>query len=86
MARADSSPNVDGGGNVICIQDGQANGAMGLNIGTTLNASHEQPISVYAVDCRNLELKEGVSGTLQAKENGGHSLNYQNPVLVRPPE
>ena len=36
-----------------------------------------------AVDCRNLELKEDVSGTLQAKENGGYSLNYQNPVMLK---
>jgi site-specific DNA-cytosine methylase len=35
-----------------------------------------------AVDCRNLVLNEEVSGTLQAKENGSYSLNYQNPVLV----
>ena len=35
---------------------------------------------VYAADCRNMRLTEEVSGTLQAKENGGYSLNYQNPV------
>lgn len=35
----------------------------------------------YAADCRNLVLNEEVSGTLQAKSNGGQSLNYQNPVL-----
>ena len=34
-----------------------------------------------AVDCRNLSANDKVSGTLQAKENGGHSLNYQNPVV-----
>ena len=86
-ARADSSPCVDSGQNVVCMQDGQSNGTIAEDgTSTTLNASHEQPISVYAVDCRNLELREGVSGTLQAKENGDHSLNYQNPVLVRHPE
>ena len=36
---------------------------------------------VYAADCRNMRLTEEVSGTLQAKENGGYSLNYQNPVV-----
>lgn len=38
-------------------------------------------VVVYAADCRNLRLTKEVSGTLQAKENGGYSLNYQNPVV-----
>lgn len=42
-----------------------------------------KPAHAQAVDCRNLELKEDVSGTLQAKENGGYSLNYQNPVMLK---
>lgn len=41
---------------------------------------------VYAADCRNLRLTEEVSGTLQAKENGGYSLNYQNPVVYQNPK
>lgn len=40
-------------------------------------------VEVYAADCRNLRLNEEVSGTLQAKENGGYSLNYQNPVVYQ---
>ena len=43
-------------------------------------------VVVYAADCRNLRLTEEVSGTLQAKENGGYSLNYQNPVVYRCPK
>ena len=35
----------------------------------------------YAADCRNLDLNEELSGTLQAKNQGGHSLNYINPVV-----
>lgn len=35
---------------------------------------------VAAVDCRNLNESESVSGTLQSKNNGGYSLNYTNPV------
>jgi DNA (cytosine-5)-methyltransferase 1 len=35
-----------------------------------------------AVDVRNFRLQGGVSGTLQAKENGSYSLNYTNPVMV----
>jgi len=36
--------------------------------------------TVAAVDCRNHRETGEVSGTLQAKENGSYSLNYQNPV------
>lgn len=43
-------------------------------------------VVVYAADCRNLRLNEEVSGTLQAKENGGYSLNYQNPVVYQNPK
>lgn len=35
---------------------------------------------VQAIDCRNHRISD-VSGTLQAKENGGQSLNYINPVM-----
>lgn len=35
-----------------------------------------------AVDCRNNRVVGNVSGCIQAKPNGGYSLNYQNPVLV----
>ena len=35
---------------------------------------------VAAVDCRNLRETQELSGTLQAKESGGYSLNSQNPV------
>lgn len=41
---------------------------------------------VYAADCRNLRLTKEVSGTLQAKANGGYSLNYQNPVVYQNPK
>ena len=37
----------------------------------------------YAIDCRNLKAIKEVSGTLQAKESGGYSLNYQNPVAYK---
>lgn len=38
--------------------------------------------SATAIDFRNLELKGSVSGTLQAKSNGGYSLNYMTVVLT----
>lgn len=46
----------------------------------TLNTV-DRPAVVYSADCRNMRLNEEISGTLQAKGNGGYSLNYQNPVV-----
>ena len=37
--------------------------------------------NVVALDCRNLNANIEISGTLQAKTNGGQSLNFQNPVV-----
>lgn len=36
----------------------------------------------YAIDCRNSRLSQ-ISMTLQAKNQGGYSLNYQNPIVVK---
>ena len=33
-----------------------------------------------AFEVRNMKGNEELSGTLQAKSNGGYSLNYQNPI------
>jgi len=38
--------------------------------------------TVVAVDVRNLNETEELSGTLQSKNSGGYSLNYQNPVRI----
>ncbi|MDF2873349.1 MAG: hhaIM 2 [Sporomusa sp.] len=38
--------------------------------------------AVATVDCRNLYENPELSGTLQSKSGGGHSLNYQNPVRI----
>lgn len=40
--------------------------------------------NVVAIDCRNLNANIEISGTLQAKTNGGQSLNFQNPVVYEP--
>lgn len=37
---------------------------------------------IATLDCRNMTVNDDLSGTLQAKGNGGHSLNYQNPILL----
>lgn len=41
-----------------------------------------QCIDIKAVDVRNINETEELSGTLQSKNNGGYSLNYQNPVRI----
>lgn len=38
---------------------------------------------VESIDCRNHKSNGNLSGTIQAKENGGFSLNYINPVAIK---
>lgn len=38
--------------------------------------------AVATMDCQNLCENKELSGTLQSKDNGGYSLNYQNPVRI----
>lgn len=45
----------------------------------TLNTI-DRPAVAFALDCRNMTANAELSGTLQAKSNGGQSLNYINPV------
>lgn len=45
----------------------------------TLNTI-ERPAVAFALDCCNMTVNEELSATLQAKDNGGQSLNYINPV------
>lgn len=45
----------------------------------TLNTIN-RPAVAFALDCRNMTVNEELSATLQAKDNGGQSLNYINPV------
>lgn len=47
-------------------------------VSPTLNTQDRHAV---AVDCRNLRGSVELSGTLQAKNQDGHSLNYQNPVV-----
>lgn len=66
----------------IVMVTGQAGAEITQDASTTLNCNHEQPIIVTGVDCRNMYENEELSATLQAKENGGQSINYINPVRV----
>lgn len=45
----------------------------------TLNTI-DRPAVAFALDCRNMTANEELSATLQAKGNGGQSLNCINPV------
>lgn len=45
----------------------------------TLNTI-DRPAVAFALDCRNMTANEELSAALQAKDNGGQSLNYINPV------
>lgn len=45
----------------------------------TLNTI-DRPAVAFALDCRNMAANEELSATLQAKSNGGQSLNHINPV------
>ena len=63
----------DGGGKGPLVQD---------NKSATLSCNNDQTLfQPKAVDCRNMAVNEELSGTLQAKANGGHSLNYINPIV-----
>lgn len=74
-ARADSSPCVDRGQNVVCMQDGQAHDAIEEELSTTLNASHEQPIAVCFGDCG---LRKGSDECDYAKYSAEHgSATYE---------
>lgn len=74
------------GGNqkpTVCyaLQTAQANrNGLGAREGQayTMNCANDQAVC-YSVDCRNFNMTEK-HGTLQAKENGGHSLNYSGAV------
>ena len=66
---------------VVCVGNGQLNQMSMAEQANTLDTMHDQQaVMVAAVDCRNGTENTDTNGTLQAKENGGQSLNYQNTV------
>ena len=66
-------------GNVVDRNSHQHGFGINKEVAPTLNTQDKH--AVAAVDCRNLR-ETPESGTLQAKENGGQSLNYTNPVRL----
>ena len=49
-------------------------------VASSLKQRDYKDATTLAVDCRNLNETEECSNTLQSKNQGGYSLNYQNPV------
>ena len=75
------------GGNQVPLTYGIGNGQaheasiMTEECSQTLNTMHDaQAVMCSAVDCRNFTEGGEINGTLQAKSNGGQSLNMQNTV------
>gem|GEM_PF-6710862 len=71
-----ASGNADG--TILCIGNGQPNQRISAEQAATLTCMHDAP--AVCIDCRNHRTGT-VSGTLQAKNNGGQSLNFINPVV-----
>ena len=67
----DSTVCIQGGG--ITSQNSQGSG-INMDVSFSLNA-----LDVHAVDCRNGRETES-NGTLQSKESGGQSINYNNVI------
>lgn len=65
------------GPNAVCIGNGQINQLDLQDKAGELNCMHDQQI--VAVNVRHMTEHE-TAGTLQAKDQGGYSLNYQNPI------
>lgn len=64
----------DQGGSVMDVSD---------KVGCLRAQEHgHQSIVCYSIDCRNLYMNKGKSGTLQSKNQGGYSLNFINPVAI----
>ena len=83
----DSRVNISDDGKVKTLTSGCEGGGKGPLIQTdrsaTLSCNNDQILfkQVESLDCRNIAVNPELFGTLQAKNNGGFSLNYINPVV-----
>ena len=94
---ADTSRTLDKNcGNPACNQGGMAvvsptyclegNGSRPSHMGSGVNEGVAFTLNTVerhavAYDCRNYAVNDEISGTIQAKNSGGHSDNYINPVV-----
>lgn len=67
----------------VVVYDARGNGSG--NVAPTLTGDHANRVTDYtalvaAVDCRNATENTEINGTLQAKSNGGQSLNLNNTL------
>ena len=67
-------------GNTVDRNSNKNGSGVCSDVSPTLNTQDRHGVA-YTADCRNLMLNHELSGTLQAKNQGGHSLNYINPVV-----
>lgn len=76
---------------LTCQNDGppivfDARGNGNGKIVPTITGDHEGRVTDYTAVCcdvRHGKIEKGKSGTLQAKNDGGYSLNYINPVSIK---
>ena len=64
----------------------EARGNGGGTVSPTITRDHESRVTDYTaicLDCRNARVNNDISGTIQAKPNGGFSYNYINPVCIK---
>lgn len=71
---------VDRHGVAYGIGNGQANQSFSEEVVGALNCMHGQQAVAYGVDCRNATEYPEMTGTLQAKANGGFSLKCNQIV------
>ena len=83
-AASDAEGSPDGGCAAGFVgRQGDGAGSVGFEMEKAPTLRSAVTSDVVALDCRNLNGTAELSGTLQAKATGGHSLNYQNPVAYR---
>lgn len=67
-------------GNTIDRESNKNGSGYSEGVAPTLNTQDKHAVA-FSYDCRNHVLNEELSATLQAKQEGGYSLNYVNPIL-----
>lgn len=68
---------------VYAIGNGQSNQTGLHELTYALDCMHDQQAVVYGLDCRNFKENKELFPTLQAKENGGISLNFYGAVMYK---
>ena len=58
-------------------------GGQGAEPGPYVTQALPMECEVTSLDVRNLNDNGDISGTIQAKTNGGYSLNYINPIVIQ---